>query len=176
MASSERAKLILRVSRQDKDGGVVTEERETDCAPRDLARHLGESWEVARHGDPPEAALQNLEDRLFESLLLLECVITEGRDEEGRRTWALGFRKDEASQPDVSEPLSCTPSGKGTRRAGRRSTVHLRTDDGGKRVRMGAGRNALNVVQNSFCGVNWGNAYAIFDLGMELHIHVDAAD
>jgi hypothetical protein len=172
MASNERARLILRVSRQEKDGGIVTEERETECAPQDLARHLGESWEVARHGDPPERALQNLEDHLFQSLLLLECVVTEGRDEEGRRTWALGFRKGEASQPEAGEP----PTGSGTLRSGRRSTVHLRTDDGGQRVRMGGGRNALDVVQNSFCGVNWGNAYAIFDLGMELHLHVDAED
>lgn len=175
---SESARLTMRVTRRDKDGQVVSEERETECPPEELARHLGAPWEVARHTDPPEQALQALEDHLLQSLLLLECAVTEDVDEQGRRTWAVVWRRPDPNRADQDEHA---PSGAHepstpeappqTQIAERRSRVHLRTDNGEPAVRMRDATNALNVLNTSFCGVNWGNAYGVFDLHMEVHIH-----
>lgn len=183
MESGDQAHLTIRVTRQEKDGSAVVEEREAVCRAEDLARHLGEPWEVARSAEPPERALEAIERHVLQSLQVLQCVVTEGRDEQDRRTWAISWRRADDPGPEAGDepadrhdaPPVATPRGEEPVIAATRgSHVHLRADNGERAVRMHDGRNQLYVLNNSYAGVTWGCAYSICDLHMEVHIHPPA--
>lgn len=167
------SRVVFRVSREDEEGGTITEEREVECSPDELVELLGRPWETVEAPRPDEngAAGEAARTAVRQIADALRFVVRERPEEDGGRSYIVSFEPgtDEEAPREVTRAKVPADAAEPTELEHTARVAIQGEEKGG--AELASGRNVLSVRNQAISITSLGNLYGILELHLHVHVH-----